>query len=147
MAIACMHTLSQTRDVHVNAKCHPKIGKTNDNCHILFSIFLSQVCPIHFARSLQTVPMDNSAIRRSRARTHLVQSGTSTLICKYQDYCLLKATSLNCLFFTRYLGKNDCLTITVWNQKKVHKKQGAGFLGCVKILPSLIQSLKDTSCK
>lgn len=48
---------------------------------------------------------------------------------------------------SRYLGKNDCLTISVWNQKKVHKKQGAGFLGCVKILPSLIHSFKDTSCK
>ena len=47
----------------------------------------------------------------------------------------------------RYLGKNDSVTITVWNQKKVHKKQGAGFLGCVKIMPTLIQSLKDTGCK
>ncbi|KAH9419620.1 E3 ubiquitin-protein ligase smurf2 [Dermatophagoides pteronyssinus] len=42
-----------------------------------------------------------------------------------------------------YLTKNDSLTISIWNQKKIHKKHGAGFLGCVKIMPNLIQSLKD----
>ncbi|CAG2163409.1 unnamed protein product [Oppiella nova] len=43
-----------------------------------------------------------------------------------------------------YVGKSDSVTISIWNQKKVHKKAGAGFLGCVKIMPNAIQSLKDT---
>ncbi|MGH0129274.1 UNVERIFIED_CONTAM: hypothetical protein FKN15_038657 [Acipenser sinensis] len=29
-----------------------------------------------------------------------------------------------------YIGKTDSITISVWNHKKIHKKQGAGFLGC-----------------
>lgn len=47
----------------------------------------------------------------------------------------------------RYVGRTDSVTISLWNQKKVHKKQGAGFLGCVKIMPNAIQTLKDTGCK
>ncbi|KPM09387.1 E3 ubiquitin-protein ligase SMURF2-like protein [Sarcoptes scabiei] len=34
------------------------------------------------------------------------------------------------------------MIISIWNQKKIHKKHG-GFLGCVKIMPNLLQSLKD----
>lgn len=44
-----------------------------------------------------------------------------------------------------YLGRGDGITITVYNQKKIHKKQG--FLGCVRIVASTIQRLKDTGCK
>ncbi|XP_070581040.1 E3 ubiquitin-protein ligase SMURF2-like [Ptychodera flava] len=43
-----------------------------------------------------------------------------------------------------FVGKNDSITISVWNHKKIHKKQGAGFLGCVKIMSYAIQRLKDT---
>ncbi|KAF7993940.1 hypothetical protein HCN44_011209 [Aphidius gifuensis] len=43
-----------------------------------------------------------------------------------------------------YIGKNDGITISVWNHRKIHKKQGGGFLGCVKIQSSTIQRLKDT---
>ncbi|XP_001606601.2 E3 ubiquitin-protein ligase SMURF2 [Nasonia vitripennis] len=43
-----------------------------------------------------------------------------------------------------YIGKNDGITITVWNHRKIHKKQGGGFLGCVRILSNTIQRLKDT---
>ncbi|XP_043469470.1 E3 ubiquitin-protein ligase SMURF1 [Leptopilina heterotoma] len=43
-----------------------------------------------------------------------------------------------------YLGKNDGITISVWNHRKIHKKQGGGFLGCVRILCNTIQRLKDT---
>uniref|UniRef100_A0A8C1RMM9 HECT-type E3 ubiquitin transferase n=1 Tax=Cyprinus carpio TaxID=7962 RepID=A0A8C1RMM9_CYPCA len=32
----------------------------------------------------------------------------------------------------------------VWNHKKIHKKQGAGFLGCVRLLSNAISRLKDT---
>lgn len=46
-----------------------------------------------------------------------------------------------------FLGRNDGITISVWNERKVHKKQGGGFLGCVRILASTIQRLKDTGCK
>uniref|UniRef100_A0A665VR73 HECT-type E3 ubiquitin transferase n=1 Tax=Echeneis naucrates TaxID=173247 RepID=A0A665VR73_ECHNA len=46
-----------------------------------------------------------------------------------------------------YIGKADSITISVWNHKKIHKKQGAGFLGCVRLLSSAINRLKDTGCK
>ena len=41
---------------------------------------------------------------------------------------------MNSHFGFRYVGKTDSITISVWNHKKVHKKQGAGFLGCVRLL-------------
>ncbi|XP_067671329.1 E3 ubiquitin-protein ligase SMURF2-like [Haliotis asinina] len=43
-----------------------------------------------------------------------------------------------------YIGPKDSITISVWNHKKIHKKQGAGFLGCVRIMSNVIQQLKDT---
>nr|XP_022916768.1 E3 ubiquitin-protein ligase SMURF1 isoform X2 [Onthophagus taurus] len=43
-----------------------------------------------------------------------------------------------------YIGQKDTITISVWNFRKVHKKQGSGFLGCIKIQSSQIQCLKDT---
>nr|CAB3266414.1 E3 ubiquitin-protein ligase SMURF2 [Phallusia mammillata] len=43
-----------------------------------------------------------------------------------------------------YVGKSDCITISVWNQRKVHKKNGAGFLGCIRISSNAINRLKDT---
>lgn len=43
-----------------------------------------------------------------------------------------------------YLGKNDSIAISIWNQRKVQKRQGSGFLGCVRIMPGTIQRLKDT---
>ncbi|XP_013415244.1 E3 ubiquitin-protein ligase SMURF2-like isoform X1 [Lingula anatina] len=43
-----------------------------------------------------------------------------------------------------YIGQKDSITISVWNYKKIHKKQGAGFLGCVRIMSNAIQRLKDT---
>ncbi|KAF3846920.1 hypothetical protein F7725_003998 [Dissostichus mawsoni] len=43
-----------------------------------------------------------------------------------------------------YIGKSDSITISVWNHKKIHKKQGAGFLGCVRLLSNAINRLKDT---
>uniref|UniRef100_A0A673CIP1 HECT-type E3 ubiquitin transferase n=1 Tax=Sphaeramia orbicularis TaxID=375764 RepID=A0A673CIP1_9TELE len=45
-----------------------------------------------------------------------------------------------------YIGKADSITISVWNHKKIHKKQGAGFLGCVRLLSNAINRLKDTGC-
>ncbi|XP_065558110.1 E3 ubiquitin-protein ligase SMURF2-like [Artemia franciscana] len=46
--------------------------------------------------------------------------------------------------FDLFIGKGDCLTISVWNHRKVMKKEGSGFLGCVRLLSSSIQRLKDT---
>jgi E3 ubiquitin ligase SMURF1/2 len=46
--------------------------------------------------------------------------------------------------FDLYLNHRDSITLSVWNHKKIHKKQGAGFLGCVRILSNNIQRLKDT---
>lgn len=43
-----------------------------------------------------------------------------------------------------YLGSGDGITISIWNYRKVQKKQGSGFLGCVRIMSSTVQRLKDT---
>uniref|UniRef100_U5EYM0 E3 ubiquitin-protein ligase SMURF1 n=1 Tax=Corethrella appendiculata TaxID=1370023 RepID=U5EYM0_9DIPT len=42
-----------------------------------------------------------------------------------------------------YLGRTDGITISIWNHRKINKKQG-GFLGCVRIVAATIQRLKDT---
>lgn len=47
-------------------------------------------------------------------------------------------------YYDLYVGHKDSITISVWNHKKIHKKQGAGFLGCVRVMSNLIQQLKDT---
>jgi E3 ubiquitin ligase SMURF1/2 len=43
-----------------------------------------------------------------------------------------------------FLSRGDGITISVWNQKKVLKNSGSGFMGCVRITSSTIQRLKDT---
>ena len=48
--------------------------------------------------------------------------------------------------FNSYIGKLDAITISVWNHRKIHKKEGGGFLGCVRIMSNAIQRLKDTGC-
>lgn len=42
-----------------------------------------------------------------------------------------------------FVGNMESITISVWNQRKVHKGRGAGFLGCIRITPLAIQRLKD----
>lgn len=51
------------------------------------------------------------------------------------------------IVYCRYIGQKDSVTISLWNHKKIHKKQGAGFLGCVRIMSNAITQLKDTGCK
>lgn len=52
-----------------------------------------------------------------------------------------------CVWFRSYIGKTDSITISIWNHKKIHKRQGAGFLGCIRLLSNAISRLKDTGCK
>lgn len=42
-----------------------------------------------------------------------------------------------------FVSNTESITISVWNQRKVHKGRGAGFLGCIRIAPLAIQRLKD----
>lgn len=42
-----------------------------------------------------------------------------------------------------YLGPNDGIAISIWNHRKVQKKHGSGFLGCVRISATMILRLKD----
>ena len=63
--------------------------------------------------------------------------------------CIPQAIS-NILFFVvwhRFLSRSDSVTVSVWNNKKVHRREGAGFLGCVRLSPATISRLKDTGCK
>ncbi|XP_050098787.1 E3 ubiquitin-protein ligase Smurf1 [Anopheles aquasalis] len=45
-------------------------------------------------------------------------------------------------YYDLFLGKNDNIIIAIYNQRKMHKRQG--FLGCVRIAASSIQLLRDT---
>ena len=64
------------------------------------------------------------------------------MICK--EYFLKKKIDT---LVSRFLSRSDSVTISVWNSRKIHKRQGAGFLGCVRLNPSTISRLKDTGCK
>jgi len=48
-------------------------------------------------------------------------------------------------YYDLYLTKNDIVVISVWNDRKVHKKNvSSGFLGCVRLTNAAITRLKDT---
>lgn len=65
-------------------------------------------------------------------QTHVTDTARNTLDPKWNQH------------YDLYLSKVDTVTISVWNDKKVHKKNGAGFLGCVRLLGHAITRLKDT---
>ena len=86
-----------------------------------------------------------SVIKQEPAEERWIRNGISITTCECHDGCrLLLHLCINVLFIFRYLGKSDSITISVWNQRKVHKKQGAGFLGCIKMMSNAINRLKDT---
>merc|ERR1719211_437104 len=72
------------------------------------------------------VCVDNSG------QTHATESSKNTLDPKWNQH------------YDLFLTKADSVTISVWDDKKVHKKKGAGFLGCVRLLATAITRLKDT---
>lgn len=66
-------------------------------------------------------------------QTHTTDSSKNTLDPKWNQH------------YDLYVGKADAITISVWNDKKVHKKNGGfGFLGCVRLHANAIHRLKDT---
>ncbi|XP_041474535.1 E3 ubiquitin-protein ligase SMURF2-like [Lytechinus variegatus] len=64
--------------------------------------------------------------------------------CHSTDYCKGTLDPKWNQHYDLFLSLSDSITLSVWNHRKIHKKQGAGFLGCVKILSHAIQRLKDT---
>ena len=62
------------------------------------------------------VCVDNSG------QTHATESCKNTLDPKWNQH------------YDLFLSKSDSVTISVWDDKKVHKKKGAGFLGCVRLM-------------
>lgn len=67
-------------------------------------------------------------------QTHTTESAKNTLDPKWNQH------------FDLFIGKSDAITISVWNDKKAHKKSGGsnGFLGCVRLHNNSINRLKDT---
>ena len=63
------------------------------------------------------------------------QSSQTSVIVSY--YCALSS----------FLSRTDSISISIWNYKKVHKRQGAGFLGCVRLSASMISRIKDSGCE
>ena len=72
------------------------------------------------------VSVDNSG------QTHATESSKNTLDPKWNQH------------YDLYLSKTDSVTISVWDDKKIQKKKGTGFLGCVRLLSAAITRLKDT---
>ena len=52
-----------------------------------------------------------------------------------------------CVTGARFLSRSDSVTVSIWNNRKVHRKEGAGFLGCVRLTPPTISRLRDTGCE
>ncbi|KAI5622734.1 E3 ubiquitin-protein ligase SMURF1 isoform X1, partial [Silurus asotus] len=98
------------------------------------SVFLSVLCAKNLAKKdffrlpdpFAKVVVDGSG------QCHSTDTVKSTLDPKWNQH------------YDLYIGKTDSITISVWNHKKIHKKQGAGFLGCVRLLSNAISRLKDT---
>ncbi len=67
-------------------------------------------------------------------QTHTTESAKNTLDPKWNQH------------FDLFIGKSDAITISVWNDKKAHKKGSGsnGFLGCVRLHNNSINRLKDT---
>lgn len=118
-------------------------------------MFFSQDCPTLLPKLWWMAQA--SVTPQTQLRAHWTLNGTSIMICKhrffthllfctvYTDVSKLAKDFFRCAF--RYIGKTDSITISVWNHKKIHKKQGAGFLGCVRLLSNAISRLKDTGCE
>ena len=62
--------------------------------------------------------------------------------------CFYSTSFIYQLFwFDRFLSRSDSVTVSVWNNRKVNRREGAGFLGCVTLAPTAVSRLKDTGCK
>lgn len=61
-------------------------------------------------------------------------SQTTVIVC---CHCILSS----------FLSRTDSISISIWNYKKVHKRQGAGFLGCVRLSATMISRIRDTGCE
>ncbi|OQV17573.1 E3 ubiquitin-protein ligase SMURF1 [Hypsibius exemplaris] len=46
--------------------------------------------------------------------------------------------------FDLTVNRQDAITVTVWNNKKVQKKPGAGFMGSIRVTSSAVQRIKDS---
>ncbi|TSK31298.1 E3 ubiquitin-protein ligase SMURF1 [Bagarius yarrelli] len=99
-----------------------------------FSVLISVLCAKNLAKKdffrlpdpFAKVVVDGSG------QCHSTDTVKSTLDPKWNQH------------YDLYIGKTDSITISVWNHRKIHKKQGAGFLGCVRLLSNAISRLKDT---
>lgn len=48
------------------------------------------------------------------------------------------------IFFDLTLSFTNSITITIFNNKRETRRPGSGFMGCVRIMPNMIQTLRDT---
>lgn len=48
------------------------------------------------------------------------------------------------IFFDLTLCATNSITITIFNNKRETRRPGTGFMGCVRIMPNMIQTLRDT---
>lgn len=70
-----------------------------------------------------------------------IESGGQTFT---TETCVATANPKWRAVYDLHVTKSEPLLITLWNQKRTAKGQ-RGFLGCVRIKPSDINTLKDTS--
>uniref|UniRef100_A0A8C8IWY8 E3 ubiquitin-protein ligase n=1 Tax=Oncorhynchus tshawytscha TaxID=74940 RepID=A0A8C8IWY8_ONCTS len=108
-------------------KCHPT-GRSGLSISVnIMSTLCVCVCfPVGLPDPFAKVVVDGSG------QCHSTDTVKNTLDPKWNQH------------YDLYIGKSDSITISVWNHKKIHKKQGAGFLGCVRLLSNAINRLKDT---
>ncbi|PIK36976.1 hypothetical protein BSL78_26191, partial [Apostichopus japonicus] len=64
--------------------------------------------------------------------------------CHSTDFCKSTLDPKWNQHYDLFVGRQDSIIISIWNHRKIHKKQGAGFLGWVRLQAHAIQRLKDT---
>uniref|UniRef100_A0A669EKH5 HECT-type E3 ubiquitin transferase n=1 Tax=Oreochromis niloticus TaxID=8128 RepID=A0A669EKH5_ORENI len=114
--------------------CQPTCCNITYICVIFFLLSLAVLCAKNLAKKdffrlpdpFAKVVVDGSG------QCHSTDTVKSTLDPKWNQH------------YDLYIGKTDSITISIWNHKKIHKRQGAGFLGCIRLLSNAISRLKDT---
>ena len=76
---------------------------------------------------------------------HLWLLSTLCIIVRQLRRLLSSTAIVHCLY--SFLSRTDSISISIWNYKKVHKRQGAGFLGCVRLSATMINRIKDSGCE
>ena len=79
--------------------------------------------------------VESTGAQSGEVQVHSTESAKNTVDPKWNQH------------YDLYIGCNDAITISVWNEKKSQNKtqlSSGAFLGCIRLLSNAIDRLKDT---